>query len=500
MKEKLRKLVGRLVPSGDIVEQTVQSGIWMSVMNIVGRVLQLSMVVILAALLEPAQFGLMGITLLVLSALQNFSTLGLDAAAISREEDNINKYIDTIWGIELIRGGVLAGLMVLIAPVIADVFNEPKVLNLVRFLALSPIFVAVRNPAIVYFQKDLNFHLEFVYQISGTLVRFVVSVGWALVSPTVFALVAGLLAAEFFKSVLSFVAHNYKPRPALNVDRASELINYGKWVTGNSILYFLYGEGDDAIVGWLVSATALGYYQTAYRLSNAPATEISQVIGRVMFPAFSKVQNDVATLRQAYYRTLQMTMFIACPMAFGIIAIADLFVLTFIGSEWSPMITVMKILAVYGLMRSFASTVTPLWKAIDRPDYVTKISAVRVTLLGILIIPVTSAYGIEGTAALIVGIYVMPMLPLNVYITVNMINGSYRRILAEAGYPLLASTLMFGIVETARRQAGLEPGVSAVIGLVALGVAVYTVAAFFLIKQSGWGIEENLQTVYKSIS
>jgi PST family polysaccharide transporter/lipopolysaccharide exporter len=499
MRDRLRTLAERLVPSGTILQQTVQSGAWMSAMNVGSRVLQLSMVVVLAALLDPADFGLMGITLLVLSGLRNFSTLGLNAAAISHKDENIDSYIDTIWGLELARGAVLAGIMLLIAPAVGALFGEPRATDLVRVLALSPVLMALRNPAVVYFQKDLDFHLEFLYQMSGAVARFVVSVGWALVSPTVWALVAGLLASELLMSLFSFLGHEYRPRPGFDRARAAELIDYGKWVTGNSILYFLYGEGDDVIVGWLLSATALGFYQTAYRLSNAPATEITQVIGRVMFPTFSKIQDDVAALRQAYYRVLQVTMFAACPIAFGIVAVADVFVLTFMSEEWAPMIPVMKILAAYGLFRAFGGTSAPLWKAIGRPDYITKLSVLRVAILALLIIPATNTYGIQGTAGLIIGVYLFPLLPINVYLLIQTIDGSYRRLAAEAGYPLLASVAMFAVIETVRQQASLGSGVLALLALVAVGAATYLLAVRLLTRQFGWGIGESLRTVYDSV-
>ncbi|MFB6151438.1 MAG: lipopolysaccharide biosynthesis protein [Haloarculaceae archaeon] len=499
MIDRLKAFVGRLVPSGSLVEQTIKSGALMGSMNAISRALELLMIVILASLLDPADFGLLGIALLVLSGLRSFSTLGLDSAVIQQKEENVDPYLNTVWGLELIRGAVLAGLLLLLAPVIGSVFSEPRAPDVVRVLALSPALIAIRNPGIVYFKKKMDFHMEFLYQMSGSVVRFAVSVGWALVSPTVWALVFGLIASEFVKSVFSFVGHGYRPWPALNRERAAELINYGKWITGNSILFFLYGEGDDAIVGWLLSATALGFYQTAYRLSNAPATEISQVIGNVMFPAFSTLQDDVAALREAYYRVLQVTMFIACPIAFGIAAIADPFVMTFMGPEWEPMIPAMQILAAYGLLRSLGKTMGPLWKAIGRPDYVTKLSLVRVTLIALFVIPATTTYGIVGTAALIVGVYAFPMMPLDTYLIINSIEGSYRRFVKEVTYPLVASAAMFAAVVTVDAQSPLGTGVPEFLLLVGVGVVVYSALVGLLAFQFEWGIEKNIQEVVSTV-
>ena len=500
MRDKLKALLDRLLPTGSVLEQTVMSGAWMGAMNVAARALQLLMVVILANLLDPADFGLLGIALLVLSGLNKFSKLGLNAAVIQNKEENVDEYMDTMWLLQLARGAILASVMITLAPLIASVFNEPQATNIVRALALSPVLVAIRNPAVVYFQKNMNFHMEFLYQISGSLTRFVVSICWAIVSPTVWALVGGLLASRFIRLVFSYLAHDFRPWPRLNRGHARELIDYGKWITGNSILFFLYSEGDDAVVGWLLSSTALGFYQTAYRLSNAPATEVTQVISSVMFPAFSTLQEDIAAMREAYYRVLQISMLIACPAAFGIAAVAKVFILTFMGEEWAPMVTVMQILAAYGLMRALGKTMGPLWKAIGRPDYVTKLSALRVALIAILIVPATTAYGIEGTALLIVGVYIFPILPIDTYLILRSIEGSYRRFASEIAYPLAASAAMFGAVVYVDRWAPFGPSVVEFALLVTVGAAVYVAMVGLFAFGSGWNVEENLRSIVDAVA
>jgi PST family polysaccharide transporter/lipopolysaccharide exporter len=500
MKDRLRALLVRFTPTGSVLEQTVKSGAWMGAMNVSGRALQLVMVIILANLLNPVEFGLLGIGLLILSGLNKFSKLGLNAAVIHQKEENVDEYMDTMWVLQLVRGGLLAGILLLLAPVIGSVFGEPQAIPVVRALALSPVLIALRNPAVVYFQKRLDFHMEFAYQMGGSLTRFVVSIGWAFVSPSVWALVVGLLASEFVKLVISYVALDYRPWPVPELEYAVELVDYGKWITANSILYFLYSEGDDAIVGWLLSATALGFYQTAYRLSNAPATEVTQVISSVMFPAFSNLQGNMEAMREAYYRMLQMTMLVACPAAFGIAAVADVFVPTFMGQEWTPMVTVLQLLAAYGLMRSVGKTMGPLWKAIGRPDYVAKLSALRVALIAILIVPATNAYGIEGTALLITGVYVFPMFPLDAYVVINSIEGSYRRFFTEIAYPLVASVIMFGAVVTVHQASPLGTGVLEFALLVVVGAAVYTAVVGLFAFQLDWGIEKNMKSLLGAVT
>lgn len=482
------------------MEQTAKSGVWNGAMNAFGRGLDIVALIALAALLGPTDFGLMGIALLTLSALNKFSNLGLNSAIIQRAEKDVDRYLNTTLALQAGRGFLLASIMFLLAPVIASVFNEPRATDIVRVLALSPILAGVQNPGIVYFQKNLDFHKEFVYQLSGSTLRFVVSIVWALVSPTVWALVFGLVASEFMKTLLSYVLHEYRPWPEFNREYAGELIDFGKWITASSILYFLYSEGDDAIVGWLLSATALGFYQTAYRLSNAPATEIGQVIASVMFPAFSNLQDDKAALREAYYKTLQITMFISVPLAFGIAAVAPVFVPTFLGEAWVPAVTAIQILAAYGLMRSFGKTMGPLWNAMGRPDLVTKLSALRVLCVGILIIPATTEFGIEGAALVVTGVFIFPMLPLDTVIIVRTIEGSYSRLARELLYPVGAGAVMFLTVVAVDRQEIFQTGVLELILMILIGAVVYFAVVLVLATSFDWEIKRNLRLITEAVA
>jgi PST family polysaccharide transporter/lipopolysaccharide exporter len=495
MGDRLRRLFEGLVPEGGILEQTVKSGVWNAGLNVAGRGLEIVALIVLAALLGPADFGLMGIALLTFSGLNRFSELGLETAVIQQKERDVDHYLNTMLSLQAGRGLLLAAVMFFVAPVIGSVFSEPRAVDVIRVLALMPLLVGIRNPAVVYFKKNLQFHKEFVYQLSGSMLRFVVSIVWAVVSPSVWALVFGLVASEFARTVLSYLLHEFRPWPELNRERAMEFIGFGKWITGSSILYFLYSEGDDALVGYLLSATALGFYQTAYRLSNAPATEISQVISGVVFPAFSSLQEDMEALRSAYFRTLQLTMFISVPVAFGIAAVAPVFVPTFLGEKWLPAVTVIQILAAYGMMRSLGKTMSPIWNALGRPDYVTKLSAIRVVVLAIVIVPMTLEFGIEGAALAVTGVYIFPMLPLDTYVIMNSIKGSYTRFARELAYPVFAGAVMFAAVVWVDLQNVVQSGVLEFCLLVLVGTVVYLGVVLLLAAQFGWGITGNLRSI-----
>lgn len=498
LKERLRALLKRSIPGGDLESRTIKSGVWLTAMNVSDRALQMVLMVVLARLLAPRDFGLLGIALLTLSALQKFTILGLNAAMIQNKEENVDEYLDTAWSLQVARGVFLASLMFLAAPFIASFFGEPRAADVIRVIALTPLMVGFRNPAVIYFQKDLHFHKQFVFTLSGSVVNFVVAIGYALLVPTVWALVFGFVLADVTRLTASYVMHGYRPRPRFDVPRAKELIDYGKWITGNKIVHFLIGEGDDAVVGWILNATALGYYQMAYQLARTPATEITHVVGRVMFPAYSRLQDDVAALRDAFFRTVQITTFIAFPVGVGILVVTETFVEAILGEQWLPMVTTMQMLALYGVVVSMAATFGPVWKAIGRPDYLAKLGAFRLLLMGAVIVPATSTYGIEGTAAVVVGLYFFPMLPLDIHLVVKSVESSYSRLLREVSYPTAASAVM-GVVVYAVGLSFDGPPLVEFVLMVVTGVLVYVAAVGVLETQFGWGLERNFRSIMQVV-
>ena len=467
---------------------------WAGGIKFSSRFLQILMLIILARLLAPRQFGLVGIALLSLSATKNFSQIGLKSALIQNRNENIDNYLDTAWCLEAARGAVIFGVMFVFAPLIAGVFEEPSATPLIRVIGLGPLLFGLRNPGVIYFQKDLEFHKEFVYNVSGGFVQFFVGVGYALVSPTVWALVFASLSRSFAKFALSYVLHDYRPWPAFEIDTARKLIDYGKWITASSIVGFIFSEGDDAFVGWFLSATALGFYQYAYRLADTPASEFSGIISKITFPAYSQLQGDIDELRKALIQTTRLTAFVAFPLAFGIALVTPSFVPVVLGAEWEPMIVTMQILALYGLMHAITRNFGAVWKALGRPDYIAKLGFLRVCCIALLIWPATARWGIEGTALVVVGVYIIPMLPIDVYLAAQIVNGRSMQLYSEYVYPFVAATVMFGSLRYATSVTNLSPLVELVV-LVPTGALLYFVAAYLLERQFDWGIERNLRMI-----
>ena len=158
------------------------------------------------------------------------------------------------------------------------------------------------------------------------------------------------------------------------------------------------------------------------------------------------------------------------------------------------MIVTMQILALYGLMHAITRNFGAVWKALGRPDYIAKLGFLRVCCIALLIWPATARWGIEGTALVVVGVYILPMLPIDVYLAARIVNGRSMQLYTEYVYPLVAATVMFGSLRYATSVTDLSPLVELVV-LVPIGALLYFVVAYLLERQFDWGIEHNLRMI-----
>lgn len=444
----------------------------MAAVNVSDRTLQLLKVVILARLLSPQAFGLLGIALLAINALERFSELGFDQALIQHQDENIDTHLNTAWVVKIVRGFVIAAIAYVAAPQLATLFGEPQATSLIQGLGFYPLILGFQNPAVVYFQKNLNFHREFVYQVGGRMVDLFVAVVIAIVYESFWALAGGIIAMTLVKFILSYVLHDYRPKIEFDREYASEMFGFGKWMFASGVLAFLYGQGDDLFVGWLFSASVLGFYQIGYRFSNAPATEVTHLISRVAFPTFSKVQDDISRLRTGYFRVLQLTSVISFPMAAGIAAISFQFVNVVFGSQWAPMAPLIQILALWGGIRSFGANVGAVFNAVGKPNYGVLLQVIKVVTIAIIIYPAAQLYGVVGVAYAIIGSALIVQ-PISIYYVLSIIEAELRELVRIVVYPLTASIVMFGVVFGVDHYLFSQIGYLQLSALIILGIITY---------------------------
>jgi len=438
---KIKKIANSLITPGETLSQrVVKGGIWVFFLKIVNRGVSLIRLIILARILSPADFGLLGIALLTMSTLETFSQTGFQQALIQKKKD-ITSYLDASWTALILRGFILFVILYFLAPYAAIFFDVPEAKLIIQVIGFSMLFGAFTNIGVIYFRKELEFNKEFVYQFTGTLADFIVAISAVFILRNVWALVLGTLAGNIVRCLMSYLIHPYRPRLNFDLEKIKELFGFGKWILGSSILVFLLTQGDDIFVGKLLGTTALGFYQMAYKISNMPATEYSHLIATVTFPAYSKLQDNIPKLRDAYLKVLQLTAFLSIPIAGGIFILAPDFTKIFLGIKWMPMVPAMQVLALFGMLRAIGATTGVMFMAVGKPEISTKIKCAQLILLATLIYPFTMRWGILGSS-MAVTIYALVFNFVAVYKVLSMIKSGYKKPTRLITYPLISTVIM----------------------------------------------------------
>ena len=461
---------GLMQPQKQLSHRVIRGGIWLFALKISEQILGLGRLVIMARILSPNDFGLFGVALLILGLLETSSETGFQAALIQKKGD-IMPYLDSAWTVMIIRGITLFSILYLLAPYAAMFLEVPESKIIIQVIGISFLFQSITNIGIIYFQKELEFNKQYVYQLSGTVADFIVALSAVLILKNVWALVFGILAGSLARAIVSYIIHPYRPRLNFDLRKSLELFGFGKWILGSSILVFLINQGDDLFVGKVLGITALGFYQMAYRISNMPQTEYTSVITQVVFPAYSKLQDNLPQLRGSYLKVLKVSSLLSIPLGGGIMIFAPDITQIFLGEKWMPMVPALQVLAIHGLLRSVVFP-GPVFMALGRPDLKTKLQLMGLFILAILIYPFAVQWGLVGVALALV-VRVVLAGSTAIFIVLKMLRSSFLEPIKIISLPLINTFIMITVILTLKITILVEINFSSLMLLASVGLISY---------------------------
>lgn len=357
---------------------------------------------VLARVLAPEDFGLVGIGMLAIGAIDTLTEGGVTTALIQRQGE-IQRLFTTAFVAQLVRAVAAAIVLFLIAPLLADAFRAPGAADVFRALAIVLVLRGMTNPALVELQRRLAFGRLAALSLAEVLVGLAIAVPVALLTHDVRALLFSIIGAQLVRTVGSYVVVPPFAVTPLDWQGYRALFSYGKWVFGSNVLIFLLLQGDDVLVGLLLGAGALGLYQVAYRIASLVAIEVTSSISTVAFPAYAAIQGDRARTRRAYSRVLRFTGLVAAPVTVLLIGAAPEMFPILLGERWLAAVPAFQVLCVYAFLRAVTGTLGSLFSAIGRPALVTLMSALQLVVVGLAIVPAIIELGIVGAAIVVAG-------------------------------------------------------------------------------------------------
>jgi len=487
MRSRMKHRLGGILSSGGTLNQRTARGIaWNFVSNGGTEVLSFARAVVLARLLSPGDFGLMGAVFIVVSAMGVFTEMGLGPALIHLGKAGGHEFEDTAWLLQVIRGLLLFAVLMFTAPYIALFFGEPRLEPMLRVIAFTFVLSGFNSIGLTLLRRDMQFQKLTGASLTTEALCLAATVAAAVLLRNVWALVIGEVFRTAVWLAASFVVSPFRPTARFSLVAARQLLHYGKNVFGSGLLVYVGTEGDDVLVGKLLGAEPLGFYRMAYRLSNLPATSVTQVISRVAFPAYVELRGpdgDLRRVHEGFLKILKATAMLSVPLAGIIAALAPELVSVVLGPTWLPIIPAVMVLAVFGLERSIGAVLGAWFLGIGRPQALFRLQLLKVLVMVLVIYPLTVSYGIVGTSVAVT-ISAVAVQIAGLATAARTLGHHWSAIPRTLEVPFAGTGFLIGTIVLVRKVFLLEPSLTSLFLLLVCGLSVY--CGFLLLVDRKW--------------
>jgi PST family polysaccharide transporter len=409
--------------------------------------LRILSVTILARLLDPKDFGLVGMVTAFTGVLTLFRDFGLSAAAIQRETVRDDE-ISTLFWINLAAGVILAVITVAGAPLIAAFYHEPRLYGVTLVLALGFLFnsAGVQHGAIL--QREMRFTVLSVIGAAGSALSTAIGIMGALAGYGYWALAAMTVAMPLISTVGAWLATSWIPGMPRRHAGLRSLVHFGGTMTLQGLLIYVATNFEKVLLGRFWGAGAIGIYGRAYQLSNIPTDNLNSTVGEVAFAALSRLQKQPDRLKSYFLKGYSLVLSVTLPITVASALFADDIISTLLGPKWREAVPVFRLLAPTILVFGIANPLGWLLCSIGKVGRLLKMSLV-ITPIMIGSYLVAVRYGPKGVAftySLLMLLWVFPA-------TVWMVNGtvvSIRDVLATVTRPLVSAAAAGGLAFAAR--------------------------------------------------
>ncbi|MEN3950743.1 lipopolysaccharide biosynthesis protein [Iodidimonas sp. SYSU 1G8] len=461
-------------------KKVVAGSIWMIGLRWAMRLLGFVSTVILARLLTPDDFGLIAMGILASGFVTALTEAGSFMALI-RHPDPQRVHYDTAWTFNVILGVGAAVAIAILSPLAPLYFDDPRLVEVLLIIALATAIAGFGNIGTMEFRRDFQFGRHFWFQFWPKLIGFIATVALAFIFRSYWALIWGILARSVAEVATSYMMHRYRPRFSLAA--RGELISFSLWTSFGSLGSFLEQRLDQFVLGGLVTPTRLGLYYLATNVAEMATRELVAPLNPVVYSVYSRIHDDPVRLVSAVTKALGAAALLGFAASLGLFALAEEFVLSVYGDQWSGATLLLQILALSALGACIRSVTAPLLVAQGRQRLTALMSWGQVAISAVLM-PAAYWY------AEIVGVAVSrSVIDIGVALAVMVLalsphRGLFLAVLKVFGRLFLAAIVMVIAIRLSQSLLPLGP-IASLCFNVPLGAAVYGIAVLLFWALSG---------------
>lgn len=380
--------------------RTVKGVGWSAVDNISQQAVTFVVSIVLARLLSPDDYGLLGIITIFTAICNTFINAGFTTALIRKKDATDDDY-NTVFIVNMITSVVLFVIIFLISPYIAVFFNRTELTDLTRVSSLAIIIGAMALVQQTILTKKIDFKTQTKITLVSSIGSGIIGIVMAVLGFGVWALIAQLLSSQALRTIFLWIANKWIPQLRYSSKSFHELFGFGWKIMVGWLLDTIWKELYQVVVGKFYSPATLGQYTRSKQFSNMFSGNLTNVIQRVTYPVLSNIQDDKDRMVLAYRRIIKTTMFVTAISMFFLGAVSEPLLYCLIGPKWHEAAVYLPLICLTGCLYPLHAINLNMLQLQGRSDL----------FLGLEIIKKIIAVG-----PLCVGIFVgiMPMLYTNI--------------------------------------------------------------------------------------
>ena len=422
-------------------KKIISSVKWTTLATAVKGITQLILISILSRILSPSDFGLMAIVNAIIAFTTIFSDLGIGSAIIHKQ-DISQKQLSSLYWLNLFSSLVITFAITISSSFVSNFYHEQRLVYLLPTASIIFLINASYQQLRFRSEKELKFNQLALIEITAALSGLLSAISSAYLGAGAFSLIIGTLTTAFITAILSWIylAAGWRPSFSLDLNEIRSFLSFSTYMIGNGIVSCTNQMADIFIGGKLLSTSALGIYSLPRNFSLQIALLINPIVTRIAFPLMAKAQNDPTQLKYTYLKTMFITASLNFPIYIFIFTYSTEVSHLIFGEKIIAIPETLRILALWGLVRSTGNPVGSLLLAIGKPNIQFYWNLSILTLI-VLCVYFGSLHGSIGIAYSMLLCQLVLFIPCWYFLIKNNCQMNLREYIKNLLHPLLSSVI-----------------------------------------------------------
>ncbi len=445
----------------------------------------------LARILAPEAYGTVALVTVFTTILQVFIDSGLGTALIQKKEADILDF-STVFYFNFFVCILLYVGMYLTAPIIANFYNQPELISLIRVISLTLIISGVKNIQQAYVSRNMMFKRFFFATISGTIFSAVIGIVMAYLGFGVWALVAQQLSNTAIDTLILWITVKWRPKWMFSFERLKGLFSFGWKLLASSVLDTVYNNLRQLIIGKMYTSSDLAFYNKGQQFPNLIVININASINSVLLPVMSKEQDNVEQVKRMTRRSISLSTYIMAPLMMGLVFVAPGLIELLLTDKWLPCVPFLRIFCISYMFYPIHTANLNAINAMGRSDLFLKLEIIK-KVIGIILLMSTMWFGVMAMAySLLISSLCSQI--INAWPNRKLLGYGYIEQMRDILPSIIMSVIMGSLVSVLKNLS--LPILSTLSLQIVLGAGIYILLSYITKNESFQYLYETLKTYF----